>query len=281
MRLAALAILVVILAGGCASTAGDDGGGGDRANVGHEVDARVIGVTDGDTVDVRVGEREDTVRLIGINSPESGECFADQATSALADLVDGVTVRLVTDETDRDQYDRLLRYLYVGDTFVNEELVRGGFAQAYRYEPDVAEADRLEAAQAAAQRDEVGLWAPDACGRPDTDAGVVVIDRVEADPPGDDTLDPNAELVVVRNDGAESLDLGGWGLKDLTATHRFDFPAGFILDAGATVAVHTGCGTPTATDLFWCNQGSAVWNNAGDTAFLLDPNGNVVDTLTY
>ena len=285
-----------MLLGACASTV-DDSDGADAVgasaattaadttaivtSAGGDADSRVVAVTDGDTVDVVVGGREDTVRLIGINSPESGECFADEAASALVDLVDGVAVRLVPDVTDRDQYDRLLRYLYVGDTFVNEALVRGGFAQAYRYEPDVAEADRLDAAQAAAERDQVGLWAPDACGREVPGAGALAIDRIEADPPGDDTDDPNAEFVVVRNGGSDTLDLGGWGLKDLTATHRFDFPAGFVLAPGAAVTIHTGCGNATATDLFWCNQGSAVWNNDGDTAFLLDPNGNVVDTLTY
>ena len=52
---------------------------------------------------------------------------------------------------------------------------------------------------------------------------------------------------------------------------------GAIRLAGATVRIHTGCGPATATALHWCITGSAVWNNAGDTAFLTDPRGNVVD----
>ena len=279
------ALAATLLLGGCASSSGDPvpgaapAGATGASTTGDQ--ARVTHVTDGDSVDVMVGGREDEVRLIGINAPESGECFADEAAAALRELVDGVPARLVRDESNRDQFGRLLRYLFVGDTFVNEALVRGGFAQAYRYEPDVAEADRLDAAQAVAQREEVGLWASDACGREAPGAGVASIERIEADPPGDDTLDPNAELVVIHNAGADPLNLGGWGIKDLTASHRFEFPANFIVASGATVTVHTGCGTATASDLFWCNQGSAVWNNDGDTAFLLDPNGNVVDTLTY
>ena len=145
----------------------------------------------------------------------------------------------------------------------------------------LARADQLDAAQAEARADERGLWAPDACGRVDADAGALVVERIEADPPGDDTLDPNAEYAVVANRSDGEVDLTGWVLKDETASHRFAFPAGFTLPAGATVTVRTGCGSPTATDLFWCNQGSAVWNNDGDTAFLLDPNGNVVDTRSY
>jgi micrococcal nuclease len=238
-------------------------------------------VTDGDTLVVAVEGREEDVRLIGINTPERDECFFAEATNALADLVEDQTIGLVVDETDRDQYGRLLRYVFAGDTFVNEAMVRGGFAQAVRYEPDVARADELDAAQAEAEAAQRGLWAPDACGRVDADAGALVVERIEADPPGDDTLDANAEYAVVANRSDGEVDLTGWVLKDETASHRFAFPAGFTLAAGATVTVHTGCGSATATDLFWCNQGSAIWNNDGDTAFLLDPNGNVVATRSY
>ena len=241
----------------------------------------MLRVTDGDTLVVEVDGREEDVRLIGINTPERDECFFAEATNALVELVDGRDVRLVVDQTDRDQFGRLLRYVFVGDTFVNEAMVRDGFAQAFRYEPDVARADQLDAAQAEARADERGLWAPDACGRVDADAGALVVERIEADPPGDDTLDPNAEYAVVANRSDGEVDLTGWVLKDETASHRFAFAAGFTLPAGATVTVRTGCGSPTATDLFWCNQGSAVWNNDGDTAFLLDPNGNVVDSRSY
>ena len=242
---------------------------------------RVTGVTDGDTIDVVVSGRAETVRLVGINTPEAGECFADEATAALDRLVGGETVRLVRDRTDRDQYDRLLRYVYIGDTLVNQVLVRDGFAIASRYEPDTARADQFDAAQRAAEADEVGLWAPDACGRAGPREEAVVISRVEADPPGDDTLDPNAEWVQVRNGGTVEVDLTGWGLKDESSSHRFVFPSGFALRVAGVVTVHTGCGAPTATDLYWCNEGSAIWNNEGDTAFLSDPRGNVVDSRSY
>lgn len=248
---------------------------------GTGTEAEVLGVTDGDTFDVRLVGAAETVRLIGINAPEQGECFSTEATAALTDLLEDGTVHLVADESDRDQFGRLLRYVFVDDLLVNEVLVRDGFAQAYRYEPDVARADQLDAAQAEARAAERGLWAPDACGRADADAGAVVVARIEADPPGDDTLDANAEYAVVANRSDAPVDLTGWVLKDETASHRFAFPAGFTLAPGASVAVHTGCGSPTLTDLFWCNQGSAVWNNDGDTAFLLDSNGNVVDTRSY
>ena len=70
-------------------------------------------------------------------------------------------------------------------------------------------------------------------------------------------------------------------MKDESASHRYNFSSGFSLDAGATVRLHTGCGTDTTSYLYWCNTGSAIWNNSGDTVFILDPNGNIVDSKSY
>ncbi|MGA7282766.1 MAG: thermonuclease family protein, partial [Acidimicrobiia bacterium] len=95
--------------------------------------ARVVSITDGDTIRVDYeGGNNEAVRLIGINSPEIGECFATQATVALASLVGVGDIVMVRDVSDRDQYGRLLRYLYLLDgTFVNEKLVRQGFALSH------------------------------------------------------------------------------------------------------------------------------------------------------
>lgn len=127
---------------------GADGGDGESA--------RVIRVTDGDTIRVELadGAQED-VRYIGVNTPERDEpCYGRDggATGANAALVEGQTVRLVQDISDRDRFGRLLRYIYVGDTFVNAELVREGWAEATRYEPDTRHFDQfVELEQAAAR----------------------------------------------------------------------------------------------------------------------------------
>jgi competence protein ComEC len=107
----------------------------------------------------------------------------------------------------------------------------------------------------------------------------VVVSEVRLDADGDDNANLNDEWVRLTNRGTTPVDLTGWVVKDTSASHRYSFPAGFILEAGASVTVRTGCGTDTPTDLHWCSQGSAVWNNSGDTAFLLDPAGNIVDSL--
>lgn len=241
--------------------------------------ATVVAVTDGDTVRVLLNRVEEPVRLIGINAPEGGECVADQATARLDQLLDGTTVSLVGDQSDRDQFDRLLRYLYLDGVFINELLVREGLALAVRYQPDTAQAATLEAAQTEAEADQVGMWAPDACGA--TSEATITIGTIHYDADGDDSANLNDEWVEFTNTGASDVDLTGWQVKDESASHRYEFPTEFTLAAGATVRLHTGCGTDTAVALYWCKTGTAVWNNSGDTVFVLDQVGNIVASKGY
>jgi len=237
--------------------------------------ARVVEVVDGDTISVELAGAQESVRLIGINAPERGECLSGEATERLRDLVAGKSVELVVDQTDRDQYGRLLRHVEVAGVDVGAELVRSGLALARDYPPDTTRSDEYAAAQRAAEDAGVGMWAADACGSASSTA-VVVIDAIRFDADGDDNENLNDEWVRIANRSASPVDLTGWVLKDTSATHRYPFPSGFSLDPGASVTVRTGCGTNSPTDLHWCNQGSAVWNNGGDTAFLLDRAGNIV-----
>jgi micrococcal nuclease len=239
----------------------------------------LVRVIDGDTLEVLAGNLPQSVRLIGINAPEEGECLADAAAAYLERLVQEGHLTLALDASNRDQRGRLLRYLWVDEVFVNEALVREGYALAARYPPDVALAERLEAAQTVAQRDGLGMWAADACGS--ASASAVVILRVEYDAPGDDALNLNEEWVLIRNDGLVPASLDGWVLKDRSATHRYHFPEGFTLQPKSTVMVHSGKGVDTATDLYWGHEGSGIWNNDGDTAFLHDSAGNMVASFSY
>lgn len=241
----------------------------------------IVSITDGDTVDVRLADGStDTVRLIGINSPESNECFAAEAGVVLSILAPvGSEVGLTVDVTDRDQFDRLLRYVWVGTMSVNQEMVRRGAAIAREYAPDTAMASALEQAQAAAQQEQLGLWHPTACG-PSAGSNVTVV-QVEADAPGDDNNNLNQEWVQVQNHDALGVDLTGWVLRDESSSNRYQFPSGFVIAAApATVFVYTGCGDNSDSALYWCSNG-AVWNNEGDTAMLLDQHGNVVHSFAY
>jgi micrococcal nuclease len=128
-----------------------------------DMTAEVVSVTDGDTIRVLMPDgKNEPVRLIGIDAPEDGSILDQEATAYLEDLVLGEEVRMVVDVSGRDRFGRLLRYIYVGDLFVNEEMVRVGLAIAKRYEPDTAMASVLEAAQGAAEQAALGLFSPTA-----------------------------------------------------------------------------------------------------------------------
>ncbi len=104
----------------------------------------------------------------------------------------------------------------------------------------------------------------------------VVIAYVEYNPPGNDVL---GEYVLIKNEGLVDVDMSGWQLKD-EQNHVYTFPNGFILEAGASVKVHTGPGNDTNTDLYWGRR-QAVWNNNGDTAYLYDAEGHLVDKCSW
>lgn len=108
-------------------------------------------------------------------------------------------------------------------------------------------------------------------------AAVVEVSALRIDADGNDNENKNDEWVEVTNRGPGPVDLTGWSIQDEGSNHTFRFPSGFVLDERATVRIHSGCGTATPTELFWCNSGSAVWNNDGDIASLLSSDGSVVD----
>lgn len=275
MHCAASLVVAVLVLAGCRDASSPSPGG-------SAMGTRVVQVVDGDTIGVEVDGERERVRIIGINAPERGECLADEATELLRDLVDGEEVELVADRSDRDRFGRLLRYVEVDGVDAGAELVRAGLALARRYPPDTARADEYASVQREAADAGRGMWAAGACGEAvdGMAAGAeVVISEIRFDAEGDDNQNLNDEWVRITNEGGAPVDLTGWVLKDTSATHRYRFPDGFVLEPGASVTVRTGCGADSATDLHWCSEGSAVWNNSGDTAFLLDPSGGIVDAV--
>ena len=147
---------------------------------GQTVDATVVRVIDGDTIVVEFGGTEYHLRYIGMDTPESVkpgsavEELALAATAANEALVDGRTVILEKDVSEVDQFDRLLRDVWVQAdgklVLVGLELVRTGFAQVTTYPPDVRYVDLLLAAQATARSAAVGLWSAPADATPNPTA---------------------------------------------------------------------------------------------------------------
>lgn len=130
---------------------------------------KVMHVVDGDTFEIEGGER---VRLIGIDTPETVkpnspvECYGKESSDHLKQLLEGKSVRLEEDKTDRDRYARLLRYVYLGDQFVNELLVREGYAKSKAYKPDTMKQSVLDQAEELARSEKVGRWNPVNCPQP-------------------------------------------------------------------------------------------------------------------
>jgi micrococcal nuclease len=145
-------MLMAALVTGC--TLNEPPSGGPVATVSGQT-AVVVTVIDGDTIDVGLADGEYRVRYLGVNSPERSEICYAEATDANRALVEGRTVTLVTDVRDTDDFGRLLRYVYDGETMVNEVLVRDGWAEAVLYPPDSRYYERfvaLESEAAAAGR---------------------------------------------------------------------------------------------------------------------------------
>lgn len=122
---------------------------------------KVVKVVDGDTIVLENGQ---VVRYIGIDTPETSnprkpvQCFGQQASNKNKELVLGKTVELERDISETDKYNRLLRYIFIGDLFVNDYLVRSGFAFSYPYPPDIAYQNQLDRAEQEAKDNNRGLW---------------------------------------------------------------------------------------------------------------------------
>ncbi|MFZ0445846.1 MAG: thermonuclease family protein [Bacillus sp. (in: firmicutes)] len=128
-------------------------------------DAEVVSITDGDTIKVRINDRVEAVRFLLVDTPETShprlgeQPFGQEAKAFTKQMLEGETVQLEKDVSDRDKYNRLLYYLYVDGKSVQEELLRNGLARvAYVYVPNTKYVDRYYEIQKEAQKKGVGIW---------------------------------------------------------------------------------------------------------------------------
>lgn len=132
----------------------------------------VSSVIDGDTIQVVIDGKKETLRLIGIDTPETVDprkpvqCFGKEASAKAKSLLSGKSVRLEADPTqgERDKYQRLLRYVFLEDgTNFNKLMISEGYAYEYTYNTPYKYQSEFKQAQKEAEASKFGLWADNAC----------------------------------------------------------------------------------------------------------------------
>ena len=226
----------------------------------------VTEVIDGDTFYLGNGDK---IRMLGINTPESGRPYAQEATDFLTNMILGKEVTLVNDSKndDVDSYGRLLAHVYVNDTFVNYEIIKAGYAFWYPYTSGTDFDTEYEAAQNDASNNKIGLWTESSYN--------LTIDYIEYDPEGEEA---DGEYLVLTNHENYNVTMVGWFLQDEAAQTAYEF--NLTIESNTTIRIYTGSGTDNSTTIFWgWHQG--IWNNSGDFAILQDENGYMVDSYRY
>lgn len=132
----------------------------------------VTQVVDGDTIKISINGKEETLRLIGLDTPETVDprkpvqCFGKEASNKAKELLSGKKVKIETDSTqgDRDKYGRLLAYVYREDgLFYNKHMIEQGYAHEYTYGTPYKYQSEFKTAQKKAQSSQLGLWSPNTC----------------------------------------------------------------------------------------------------------------------
>ena len=216
-------------------------------------------VIDGDTIVVNGS----SVRLLGINSPERGGQYYDEAREFLEEAVLDKTAVLKFGKEKYDKYNRTLAYVFVGEKNVNLELVRNGFANFYFPSgKDVYYDDFKEAWESC----ESNL-----CEKAEEECSNCIELK---------GFDYEEEVVVFYNKCDFDCELTGWGIKD-EGRKNFVFP-NFVLEKNKDVRIIVSEEEKanSESEIFW-NRKDYVWTDSGDTLFLRDSEGKLVLWESY
>ena len=136
------------------------------------IKVKVLRVVDGDTIHVLLNNKDVTIRMIGIDTPETVDprkpvqCFGKEASNHARQLLDGTTVYLEQDTSqgDYDKYNRLLSYIWMADgRLFNQVMIAEGYAFEYTYNLPYNYQTQFKSAQRNAQNQQIGLWSPNTC----------------------------------------------------------------------------------------------------------------------
>lgn len=126
---------------------------------GQSQKAKVVRIIDGDTIRIFVNGQYETVRLIGVDTPEEGECFSEEAAESLKPILNKeVELESDSSQSDRDRYRRLLRYVHWSGNNMNQWLIENGFAKEYTYSKPYKYQKEFRSAEIKAKNLPVSLW---------------------------------------------------------------------------------------------------------------------------
>ena len=227
--------------------------------------AKVVDVIDGDTISVELNGLVVKVKYIGVDAPETVsrlEYLGKEAKNRNRELVFGRDVLLYRDESDRDRFDQLLRYVFVDDRFINYELVSQGYASAMDEPPDSDCALLFQEAETSVKKHALGIWAPHT---PQPEISFAITNMVIF------SVNKREEFVDIQNAGDTAIDLKDWKL--VSELGKEECKLNGIIHPSEIVRIFSGKDQPG----FSCGFDKPVWNDKEpDPAVLYDPDGNEV-----
>ena len=207
-------------------------------------------IIDGDTI---VIENKTSVRLLGINSPEKGEIYSEEAEEFLESLVLNKKIELEFGKDKYDRYHRLLAYIFVNRKNVNLELVKEGLANFYFPSGRDINYENFKKAWEDCIKKNKNL-----CEK-SKDKCAYCIEIKE--------FDYKNQIVIFHNKCNFNCELNGWEIKD-EGRKKFIFPE-FVLGNKNNVKIKIGEGEDNSNTLFWKTE-TYIWTKSGDTLFLRD-----------
>lgn len=208
--------------------------------------AFVTRVIDGDTVKVNLNGNEETIRLLGINTPEKGKPYSKKATEFLMQI-ENHSVEVLRDKEDIDKYDRKLRYVFYENELLNAEILQEGLATSFMLDGLKYE-KKLKSAENYARNNEIGLWikSKERCA--------LCIELIE--------LNYTEEFFIISNNCNFDCNLSGWIVKD-DANHFFKLSD-----------LYPGEEKKYSSE-------TKIWNDEGDRFFMRDKIGGLVVFYEY
>ncbi len=221
----------------------------------------VTNVIDGDTIVTSDGMR---IRYIGLNTPEKGQKYYQEALEFNRKLVQGKEIFIEFDEEKIDSFGRSLAYVYVqqeNPVFVNEAILKTGFAMEFYRSPNGKYRKILKRAEEEAKRQGLHLF------QPSPYQNSLVVYDFQYDAEGDDNQNINGEWIVLGNTSSDPIHLQDFYFYD-ESFHQYIFPE-IILESGKSIKIFTGSGENT-DQFIYAGFSSPIWNNSGDSFILYD-----------